>query len=83
MIKWKLTREGRGGGAAHETDKPKHGDCEIDRVGLRGGPARKLPEARTYEGREDLTGMIGNVALVTLRFFHTKKKIRKLSEIWA
>jgi len=66
MIKRRLTRDGRGGkgGAAYETDDPKHGDCEIDTVGLRGGPARKLPKARTYEGREDLTGMIGNVVLV-------------------
>lgn len=79
MIKRRLTRDGRGGkgGAAYETDDPKHGDCEIDTVGLRGGPARKLPKARTYEGREDLTGMIGNVVLVH-RFFHTKKNFRNL-----
>ena len=38
-------------------------ETEIERVGL-WGPGRNLPEARTYEGREDLTGMTGNVVLV-------------------
>jgi len=72
MIKLRLTREGRGE-AAHETNEPKHGDCETDKFGLRGGPARKLSEARTYKGREDLTVIIGNVELVHSGFFTRKK----------
>jgi len=44
---------------------------------LRGEPAGQLPEAPTHKGRQDVTGITGNLG--KLRFPHAKEFVRELS----
>ena len=46
----------------------------FDRTGVRGGPAGQLPGVANLKGRQDLTGITGNMALVSSGFL-TRKNV--------
>jgi hypothetical protein len=58
-----------------------HSESNRDRI--KGRPPRQLPRVPTYNGSQDVTGIIRNTLLVNSGFHMPKNFSKKLSAIWA